>query len=220
MLLCPLRWGGGSRLSSPSALALRPVRVLPRPAPTLSGGFGSSCSVVSVRSCFAWLSLRLSALAFASPYCVRPHAPYFDYQSGFCFPSASRPASVLVVGRSQPTSPPPPLAPLAVLLGLVVGLFGFPESVGRPRCPPWWLPPVYILSNGAIPVKHFLHYMEGIFFSTSAKRFKAFILKGSQGLKAVIFSGIEQEAESVKHYPVRKCPILCEFAQICPCFSF
>ena len=44
--------------------------------------------------------------------------------------------------------------------------------------------------------------------------------RDSQGFGGRKNSGSKQEAEGVKQYPVRKCPILCEFAQICPCFSF
>lgn len=145
------------------------------------GGFGSSCSVVSVRSCFAWLSLRLSAPAFASPYCVRPHAPYFDCQCSYWLPP-----HLLRFVR-----------PLAVLLSA----FRLPESVGLPRCPPWWLPPVNIISNRAIPVNNFLHYMEGKISVIFRNPFKPLKIGASEGLRAVIFSGIK---EGVKHPPLEK----------------
>lgn len=179
------------------ASALRPARVSPRPAPPPR--------------------LRLSAPAFASPYCVRPHAPYFD-----CLRRSAPPAVLLALLRFSLSAGLNllchrlPSLPLRFCSARWLGFSGFPNRSGVRG----GFPPVNIIPNRYIPVKHFLHYMEGIFFSTSAKRFKAFILKGSQGLKAVIFSGIEQGAEGVKLYPVRKCPILCEFAQICPCFSF
>ena len=183
------------------ASALRPVRVSLRPAPPPR--------------------LRLSAPAFASPYCVRPHAPYVD-----CLWRSAPPAVLLALLRFSLSAGLNllchrlPSLPLRFCSAWWLGFSGFPNRSGFRGVRPVWLPPVNIIPNRYIPVKHFLHYMEGIFFSTSAKHFKAFIFKGSQGLKAVIFSGIEQEAESVKHYPVRKCPILCDFAQICPCFSF